>query len=79
MTVRPRDKKLVEGYIKRIHVNRQKVRTDEPALTVQTSSGPVFAREVLIHGPSRMVHRPDKPLSSGARLWLETTSEVTVE
>jgi len=33
---------------------------------------------VLIHGPSRVVYSPDKPLSCGAKVWVETESLVEV-
>lgn len=32
--------------------------------------------EVNIKGPSSMVYRPDKPRPCGAKLWIETESEV---
>jgi hypothetical protein len=32
--------------------------------------------EVVIHGPSRMVYRPTEPLKCGAKLWIETDSDV---
>ena len=42
-----------------------------------------FARltryEVEIHGPSRVIYSPDKPLSCGARVWIETKSEVDIK
>ena len=72
---------LGEGYIKRIHVNQHIIKSnrkngaDEPALTCQLSTGPLRARNVDIKGPSRLV-TGDKPLSCGARIWIETKSEV---
>ena len=73
-TIRP-------GLIKRIHINKHVIRanlkngTDDPAITVQLSSGPLRARNVDIKGPSRLV-TGKKPLSCGARIWLETRAEV---
>ena len=75
---------LPAGTIKRVHVNRQviarnrKLGTTDPAITVQTSHGPRRAQAVDIHGESRMIYRPDKPLKCGARVWLETTAAVTL-
>jgi len=68
-----------------VHVNQHKIRynqkhdTRHEVLTIKTYKGTTHANEVLIHGPSRIVYSPDKPLpSSGARVWLETDSEVEV-
>lgn len=35
-----------------------------------------YASEVAITGPATVVYRPDKPLSCGAKVWIETDSEV---
>jgi hypothetical protein len=75
-------KVLPRGTIKRLHVNRFRIAADRqcgkqsPALTIQTSKGSHKAVEVEIRGPSKFVYRPDKPLSCGARAWLETRAEV---
>ena len=66
----------------RIHVNQHNVRAnargaDLPVLTVKTYKSNTYANEVVINGPSRVVYSPDKPLSCGARVWVET--EATVE
>jgi len=39
------------------------------------------AVEILVDGKvaARVVSRPDKPLSCGARIWIETTEEVRFE
>lgn len=34
------------------------------------------AHEVYIYGPSKIVYRPDRPYSSGAKLWIETICDV---
>lgn len=74
-----------DGLIKRIHVdkhviaaNRKHGRNDPP-ITIQTSRGSKKAFAVDIKGPSRFIYSPDKPLSCGARLWIETTAEVAHE
>ena len=36
----------------------------------------IYAHEVEILGPSKIVYSPKKPLSCGARVWIETESEV---
>jgi len=37
-----------------------------------------YAHAVEINGPSKLVYSPDKPLSCGARVWIETDSEVNL-
>lgn len=67
-----------------VHVNQHAIRrntkngTDEPVLTVKTYKSNDYAHEVVIHGPSKLVYSPDKPLSCGARVWLETEAEVEI-
>lgn len=77
---------LPAGTIKRIHVDQQAIRFNLkagddvlPPVTVQTSKGSHKARTATIHGKSRLMYRPHKPLSCGARLWLETRAAVEVE
>lgn len=60
-----------------IKANRKEGRTD-PVLTVKTYKSNTYAHEVAIHGPSKVVYSPDKPLSCGAHVWIETQSPVEV-
>ncbi len=66
----------------KIHVNQHVVRSNkkhgkkEPVLTVKTYKSNTYAHEVEINGPSKVIYSPDKPLSCGARVWIETESEV---
>jgi hypothetical protein len=65
-----------------IHVNQHVIKanrkngTNEPVLTVKTYKSNNYAHEVIINGPSKVIYRPDKPLSCGAHVWIETESEV---
>ena len=65
-----------------IHVNQHKIKRNaktgerEPVLTCKTYKSNDYAHEVMIDGPCRIIYRPDKPLSCGARVWIETESEV---
>lgn len=71
---------------KRIHVNQHVIRRNnkvkegphEPPLTVKCGKKNIYAENVVIHGPSTVVYSPDKPLSCGAKVWIETTAEVEV-
>lgn len=71
--------KLKEGSIKRIHVNQQKIRDAAPdPIIIRTTRGAIHAAEIEILGESTLVYRPDKPLSNGAKLWIETCAEVKI-
>jgi hypothetical protein len=64
-----------------IHVNQhnikrnRKYKTNLPVITVKNNDGNTYCHEVEIKGPSKVVHS-EKPLSCGARVWIETESEV---
>jgi hypothetical protein len=60
------------------HVIRKNAKTGarDPVLTVKTSRSNTYAHEVQIKGPCKVVYSPDKPLSCGAKVWLETRSDV---
>lgn len=70
--------------IKRLHVNQHHIRANRkdggqrPVISVKTSRGNTVGHEAHIEGPSRLVYSPDKPLSCGARLWMETQATVVV-
>ena len=71
--------------ITRIHVNQHVIRRNaktggqEPVLTVKSGKSNTYAHSVQILGPSNVVYSPCKPLSCGARVWVETTSEVLID
>jgi hypothetical protein len=66
-----------------VHVNQHKIKSNaktgdrEPVLTVKTYKSNTYAHEVYISGPCKIVYSPDKPLSCGAKVWIETEYEVT--
>ena len=67
-----------------VHVNMHKIRankkngTNDPVLTVKTYNSNTYAHEVEIVGKSKVIYSPDKPLSCGARVWIETQDEVKI-
>jgi hypothetical protein len=72
--------------IKRIHVNQHNIRynakypdTPKPVLTVKTYNENITGNEVVISGASVVRYSPNKPLSCGAKVWVETTSIVHVD
>jgi hypothetical protein len=70
---------------KKIHINQHVIRankkngTDDPVITVKTTKSNTYAKKVDILGSSTLVYRPDKPLSCGAKVWIETTSKVILD
>ena len=68
----------------KVHVNQHVIRANcktgarEPVLTVKTYKDNRYAHSVRITGPCVVVYRPDDPLSCGAKVWIETESEVEV-
>jgi hypothetical protein len=67
-----------------IHVNQHVIKANaktgasDPVLTVKDYKRNRYAHEVKIHGESRIVYSADKPLSCGARVWIETHAEVEI-
>jgi len=65
-----------------IHINRNIIQQnakhgrEEPVCRVEEKGKVVYCMEVDIKGPSRMIYRPSKPRPCGAKLWIETDSEV---
>jgi len=70
---------------KRIHVNQHVIRSNKknnennPVLTVKTYKDNVYSNEVQILGESTVMYKPNKPLSCGAKVWIETDAEVIIK
>lgn len=68
-----------------IHVNQHVIKSNaktgerNPVLTVKTYKSNVYAHEVEILGASKVVYSPDKPLSCGAKVWIETEALVRID
>lgn len=66
-----------------IHVNRQHIAMnakdggDRPVYTVKRDGKTRYAREVEIHGPSKMVYNGTQQ-RCGARAWIETEADLTL-
>jgi len=76
--------------IKRIHINQhaikknQKHGTQDPVITCKTGKENLKGRRLIIYDEEGndlavVVYRPEKPLSCGARVWIETKMPVSVE
>ena len=71
-----------------IHVNQHIIKhntnhgTDEPVLTVKTYKENNYAHEAIIKTKdgvqlAKVIYRPHKPLSCGARVWIEMETDTT--
>jgi hypothetical protein len=67
--------------MKIIHVNRQHIAMNakdgknRPVYTIKDKGKTLYAREVVINGPSKLVYSGEQ-LTCGARAWIETDSEI---
>ena len=67
-----------------IHVNQHVIKSNrkngknDPVLTVKTYKENRYAHDVSVLGPSKVVYSPEKPLSCGAHVWIETQGEVVI-
>ena len=73
--------------IKRIHVNQHNIKwntknstqSPKPIMTVKCGGKTYVGQKVDINGPSCVVYSPDKPLSCGAHVWIETNADICID
>lgn len=69
----------------RIHVNQHVIRSNykkgenKPVFTVKSKGTNRYAHSVEVEGKMRLVYSPDKPLSCGAKVWIETKDKVVLD
>ena len=71
----------------KIHINQHKIRANihhsprhrEKVISVKNYKSNTYCDEVKILGESKVVYSPDKPLSCGARVWIETEAEIEIK
>ena len=72
-----------------IHINQHKIRSNsktgdrEPVITCKTYKSNNYAKEVDILDENgkvvcSVIYSPDKPLSCGAKVWIETENEIVL-
>ena len=67
-----------------IHVNQHVIKRNaktgerEPVITVKTYKDNRYAKEVYVDGPCKIIYSPDKRLSCGAKVWIETQANIEV-
>ena len=70
-----------------IHVNQHKIRLNtknslnEPVLTIKTYKNNTYAHEAILKTKDgsilgRVIYNQDKPLSCGARVWIEVDTNI---
>ena len=69
-----------------IHVNQHNIKANAkgkslPVITCKTYKENVYANEVIIYGQdgkeaAKIIYSPNKPLSCGAKVWIETYGKV---
>jgi len=70
---------------KRIHINQHVIRankknnTNNPVITVKTSKSNTYASEVEVLDKCKIIYSPDKPLSCGAKVWIETNGKIVLD
>jgi hypothetical protein len=75
--------------ITRIHVNQHKIKanrrdnTNNPVLTAKTYKSNIYGHNIDILDDrgivvASIVYRPNKPLSCGAHVWIETKNKIIV-
>ena len=70
----------------KIHVNQHVIRRNnklkdpdafhEPPITVKQGTLNTYCKAVEVTGPCVIKYSPDKPLSCGAKVWIETDSSI---
>ena len=72
-----------------IHVNQHVIKANrkngsfDPVLTVKTYNSNQYAHSAVIYDnegneAARIVYRPDRPLSCGAHVWVDTKNRVDI-
>ena len=71
--------------IARIHVNQHVIKANakngenNPIFTIKQGGSNTYAHNVKVKGEMELVYSPDKPLSCGAKVWIETRCEIELD
>ena len=71
--------------IARIHVNQHVIKANaksgdrNPVFTIKQGGKNTYATRVKVKGEMELVYSPDKPLSCGAKVWIETRGDITLD
>lgn len=65
-----------------IHINQHVIRKNSKSgernhpISCKTYKSNQYCSEVIINKHTKVVYSPDKPLSCGAKVWIETTEDI---
>ena len=71
--------------IARIHVNQHVIKANaksgdrNPVFTIKQGGKNTYATRVKVVGEMELVYSPDKPLSCGAKVWIETRGDIVLD
>ena len=71
--------------IARIHVNQHVIKANakygenNPVFTIKQGGKNTYAYNVKVVGEMELVYSPHKPLSCGAKVWIETRGDIKVD
>jgi len=71
--------------IARIHVNQHVIKANakygenNPVFTIKQGGKNTYAYNVKVVGEMELVYSPDKPLSCGAKVWIETRGDIEID
>jgi len=75
----------MQNKIARIHVNQHVIKANakygenNPVFTIKQGGKNTYSHNVRVVGEMELVYSPDKPLSCGAKVWIETRGDITVD
>ena len=75
----------MQNKIARIHVNQHVIKANakngenNPIFTVKQGGKNTYSFNVKVKGEMELVYSPDKPLSCGAKVWIETRGDIEVD
>jgi len=75
----------MQNKIARIHVNQHVIKANaksgdrNPVFTIKQGGKNTYATRVKVKGEMELVYSPDKPLSCGAKVWIETRGDITLD
>jgi hypothetical protein len=75
----------MQNKIARIHVNQHVIKANaksgdrNPVFTIKQGGKNTYATKVKVKGEMELVYSPDKPLSCGAKVWIETRGDIELD
>ena len=75
----------MQNKIARIHVNQHVIKANaksgerNPIFTIKQGGKNTYATRVKVVGEMELVYSPDKPLSCGAKVWIETRGDIVLD